>query len=142
MELPPSDSAQIPRDLRAGGSMTSAELVALIGGGHEVGAAHAKCSGYVGAWTSDPLTWTNEFFPDLMQDDWTWYEACSYTRAAAPRTASKDPSRSRRRPTRRPSTPPSKRSGPLCPSTRPRSLPFPFPSLPLPASSKLYAASC
>ena len=52
--------------------------MALIGGGHEVGAAHAKCSGYVGAWTSDPLTWTNEFFPDLMQDDWTWYEACSY----------------------------------------------------------------
>jgi len=60
------------------------ELVALIGGGHEVGSAHGLCSGYIGSWTTTPLSWTPAtFFPDLFRDDWRWYEICSYTNETA-----------------------------------------------------------
>jgi len=88
--LPSADDDPLER-FRDQYKLTPAELVALIGGGHEVGAAHAKCSGYVGAWTSDPLAWTNEFFPELMRTDWTWYEVCSYEDGTSNYAAMPDP---------------------------------------------------
>eukprot|EP00567_Pseudictyota_dubia_P014089 CAMPEP_0197435452 /NCGR_PEP_ID=MMETSP1175-20131217/3040_1 /TAXON_ID=1003142 /ORGANISM="Triceratium dubium, Strain CCMP147" /LENGTH=359 /DNA_ID=CAMNT_0042964493 /DNA_START=207 /DNA_END=1287 /DNA_ORIENTATION=+ len=68
------------------------ELVALIGGGHEFGAAHGLCSGYVGQWTTSPLSWSeNEFFPDLLKDDWEWYEVCTYKDGISSFTGIPDP---------------------------------------------------
>lgn len=60
------------------------KLIALIGGAHNFGSAHGVCSGYVGQWTTTPLTWASpvtgepEFFIDLMKDDWQWYEVCTF----------------------------------------------------------------
>ena len=76
--------------------LTPSELTALIGGAHNFGAAHGVCTGYVGQWTSNPLSWnrlselddeadtvvdddnTSEFFTDLLLDDWRWFEVCTY----------------------------------------------------------------
>lgn len=60
------------------------ELVAFIGGAHNFGSAHGKCTGYVGQWTPTPLSWFGvggtepTFFSDLLRDDWRWYEVCTY----------------------------------------------------------------
>jgi cytochrome c peroxidase len=48
---------------------TEKETVALIGGGHAVGRAHAEDSGFVGPWTSTPDVFTNHFFGLLLHPD-------------------------------------------------------------------------
>jgi type II secretory pathway pseudopilin PulG len=79
--------------------LTLSELTALVGGAHNFGAAHGKCSGYVGQWTPTPLSWFGPiidedggnnstttiitkspptFFSDLLRDDWRWYEVCTF----------------------------------------------------------------
>eukprot|EP01134_Creolimax_fragrantissima_P007288 CFRG7288T1 len=63
---------------------TNAELVALIGGAHNFGAAHGMCSGYNGQWSNNPLSWFDadgnspDFFVNLMRDDWQWFELSTY----------------------------------------------------------------
>jgi len=42
------------------------ELVALVGGGHGLGKAHAETSGFEGTWTSDPLAFGNAYFTNLL----------------------------------------------------------------------------
>jgi hypothetical protein len=64
--------------------LTLSQTVALIGGAHNFGAAHGKCSGYRGQWTPTPLDWFGPdsseptFFSDLLLEDWRWYEVCTY----------------------------------------------------------------
>jgi hypothetical protein len=83
--------------------LTLAEVTALAGGGHNFGAAHGKCSGYVGQWTATPLSWFGPtdpwtgavtpptFFPDLLRDDWRWYEVCTYYNDTVQYTSIADP---------------------------------------------------
>jgi len=46
------------------------EIVALIGA-HAVGRCHADRSGYIGAWTYDEFSFTNQFFVQLLERKWT-----------------------------------------------------------------------
>jgi len=65
-------------------NLTPIQAVALVGGAHNFGSAHAKCSGYQGQWTNSPLSWFGPgdsdptFFPDLLREDWRWYKVCTY----------------------------------------------------------------
>ena len=45
------------------------EIVALSGG-HTVGRCHAVRSGYDGAWTTNPLTFDNQYFKNLVDIEW------------------------------------------------------------------------
>ena len=89
--------------------LSPSELTALIGGAHNFGAAHGVCTGYVGQWTSNPLSWnrlsnpnrdagtledddnTSEFFTDLLLDDWRWYEVCTYKNGTSNFVSIEDP---------------------------------------------------
>jgi len=78
-------------------NLTPIQAVALIGGAHNFGSAHAKCSGYHGQWTNSPLSWFGPggsdptFFPDLMREDWRWYDVCTYQNNTVTYTSTKDP---------------------------------------------------
>jgi len=73
--------------------MNDIETVALIGGGHAFGKAHGACdsppcgtgdmqgkgpntftSGFEGAWTQIPTTWSNLFFTNLFEFEWDLIE--------------------------------------------------------------------
>jgi len=77
--------------------LTKSQTVALIGGAHNFGAAHGKCSGYVGQWTPEPLDWFGPdstaptFFSDLLREDWRWYEVCTYQNNTVSYTSIEDP---------------------------------------------------
>lgn len=77
--------------------LTLEELVGLVGGGHNFGSAHGKCSGYIGQWTETPLSWFGSdnsvptFFPDLLREDWRWYEVCTYENNSVIYTSIEDP---------------------------------------------------
>jgi len=65
-------------------NLTKRQTVALAGGAHNFGAAHAKCSGYIGQWTATPLNWLGpnsgppSFFSDLLKTDWRWFRVCTF----------------------------------------------------------------
>ena len=77
--------------------LSVSELVAVIGGGHNFGAAHGMCSGYIGQWTNSPLTWMDpntgvpSFFVDLLREDWRWFEVCTFANRTASYTEIDDP---------------------------------------------------
>jgi len=78
-------------------NLTPIQAVALVGGAHNFGSAHAKCSGYQGQWTNSPLSWFGPegsdptFFPDLMREDWRWYKICTYQNDTVTYASIKDP---------------------------------------------------
>jgi Peroxidase len=78
-------------------NLTVSEVVALIGGAHNFGSAHGRCSGYIGQFTSDPLAWANdvtgepEYFVDLVRDDWRWYKVCTFVNGTASYESIPDP---------------------------------------------------
>lgn len=84
----PEPSGGIINDIRASFGkmgMNDTETLALTGGGHAFGKCHGACdsppcgdgkgsntftSGFEGAWTAQPTTWTNQYFTNLFAYDW------------------------------------------------------------------------
>uniref|UniRef100_A0A7S0LRE2 Plant heme peroxidase family profile domain-containing protein n=1 Tax=Coccolithus braarudii TaxID=221442 RepID=A0A7S0LRE2_9EUKA len=96
----PEKSAYDVRDAFARMAMNDTETVALIGGGHSFGKTHGACpeghgpspkedpanpwpgkcgdgkganaftSGFEGPWTTNPTTWDNGYFKNLVSHDW------------------------------------------------------------------------
>lgn len=46
------------------------ELVLLLGGGHSMGECHPQTSGWDGKWTQNPYKFSNEFFKNLLSQQW------------------------------------------------------------------------
>jgi len=95
--LPASDDDPMTKFQEQYG-LTKRQTVALVlGGAHNFGAAHGKCTGYVGQWTPTPLDWFGPdssaptFFSDLLQDDWRWYHVCTYENNTVSYTSIENP---------------------------------------------------
>jgi len=86
----PSGSVHDLRDSFGRMGMNDAETAALTGGGHAFGKCHGACSsppcgtgegagkgvntftsGLEGAWTTSPTKWSNQYFTNLLDYDWT-----------------------------------------------------------------------
>jgi len=74
-------------------NLTLSQTVALAGGSHNFGAAHSKCSGFIGQWTATPSDWFGpdsgppSFFTDLLKEDWRFYRVCSFENNTATYTS-------------------------------------------------------
>eukprot|EP01084_Bolivina_argentea_P004669 8862_1 len=58
---------------------TNRDIIALISGGHSMGRAHEKISGYSGGWDFGPDTIDPEFISILHHQDWTFTEFHEFT---------------------------------------------------------------
>ena len=68
----PDDTVDHMRDFFTVMGLTSHEAVALMGGGHSLGAMHLKVSGFLdGSWTTQPTQLDNEYFKNLLGLTWT-----------------------------------------------------------------------
>merc|ERR1712137_776372 len=50
--------------------MNDRETVALIAGGHTFGRCHTGRSGFDGAWSQTPSTWSNHYITNLLEKTW------------------------------------------------------------------------
>jgi catalase (peroxidase I) len=50
--------------------VTEREFVALMGAGHSIGAMHLELSGFVGAWTASPAALSNDYFSNLISEEY------------------------------------------------------------------------
>merc|ERR1711953_1013332 len=50
-----------------GMNFTLREMVVLNGGGHSIGGCHADISGYSGNWTSEPVSFDNSWFKQVLK---------------------------------------------------------------------------
>lgn len=66
-----SQGASHIRDVFGRMGFTDREMVVLIGGGHTIGRCHKNRSGFEGPWTFSPLGFSNAYFKELLDKDWT-----------------------------------------------------------------------
>jgi len=64
---PEKDTAQQVRETFARMGFNDQQTVAVVGGGHAFGGCHASRSGFNGLWTSQPNTFSQDYFKLLMQ---------------------------------------------------------------------------
>lgn len=71
--LPDGDSDKVERMREVFYRMgfNDEEMVALVGGGHGMGKCHLEFTGYEGQWTDEPSKFTNLFFEELFDEEWT-----------------------------------------------------------------------
>eukprot|EP01123_Difflugia_compressa_P013103 TRINITY_DN5886_c0_g1_i1.p1 TRINITY_DN5886_c0_g1~~TRINITY_DN5886_c0_g1_i1.p1 ORF type:complete len:315 (-),score=68.14 TRINITY_DN5886_c0_g1_i1:124-1068(-) len=67
-DFPPA--TQYIRDIFYRMGFNDQEIVALIGG-HTLGMCHAEWSGFFGPWTTDPNSFDNDFFKELLTLTWS-----------------------------------------------------------------------
>lgn len=67
----PSGNADYVRKYYSKFDFTDQEVVALLGA-HILGKTHLKNSGYDGPWDDDTNIFTNEFFANLLKEDWKY----------------------------------------------------------------------
>jgi len=65
----PTDSAYALKQSIKLMGLTVAEMAALFGGGHSIGAMHADRTGYTGSWTSAKQV-SNEYFQNVLTEQW------------------------------------------------------------------------
>ena len=65
----PDDSRETMHGKFARMGLTKQDMVALLGG-HCLGRGHMDRSGYDGPWIDDPTQFSNEYFVELLEDDW------------------------------------------------------------------------
>jgi catalase (peroxidase I) len=64
-----TDAAEI-REAFSNMGMNDRETIALIAGGHTFGRCHTGRSGFEGAWTQTPSTWSNLYIENLLGKTW------------------------------------------------------------------------
>lgn len=63
----PHDTAEQLRAVFGRMGFNDAEIVALSGA-HSLGRCHPQISGFNGAWTQDPLSFSNQYFAEMLKN--------------------------------------------------------------------------
>lgn len=53
--------------------LTNREMIVLMGGGHSIGSMHEDRTGFTGQWTKDTTKISNDYFENLLSEDWEKY---------------------------------------------------------------------